>query len=63
MSAEIRARLEAIATGKAKPTLPSELDVNDVKAGQPVFTAWARFVRAEDGEPLSPPAEVLAPLP
>lgn len=67
-SADTRARLHAIAQGRPAEPVSSErvIDPDMVAANAEAFGAWARFARACTegfGEPLSAPAELLAPLP
>ncbi len=59
-----RARLEAIAAGKADvaPGL-NTVAPSTIQRHADAFNQWSRFARENDGEPLNAPAEVLAPLP
>ena len=59
----LRARLEAIARGETGKQKPGVIEPGVVATHHAAFGAWARFARQERGEPLTAPAEILAPLP
>ena len=73
-STDLRLQLEAIARGEKPAPAPGTrvLDLDFVQGEQQAFGAWRELARSnldvfdrdsDDGEALTAPAEILAPLP
>jgi len=60
---DLCSRLRDIANGRGADELPNSLNPVAVEKHATAYRAWTTFATSTSGEPLTAPADLLAPLP